>query len=227
MTHILLVEDDVPLSNGIVLTLQENERQFTQCFDISSAKLKFGRQQFDLIILDINLPDGSGLDFCRWIRLSSAVPILFLTANDTELDVVSGLDIGGDDYLTKPFSLAVLRARVAALLRRSSTSSNQTSIRTDRFLFDFERMIYEKDNIAVDLSKTEQKLLSLLVQNKGHTLTREKLSQWIWPDGTEYVDENALSVAVRRLRAKLEDDPSNPKYIKTVYGLGYTWAVEV
>jgi len=226
MTNILIVEDDAPLSNGIVLVLQENERQFTQCFDISSAKLQLDKQQFDLIILDINLPDGSGLDFCRRIRTFSTVPILFLTANDTELDMVSGLETGGDDYITKPFSLAVLRARVAALLRRSVTFSSQMKIEIDRFSFDFERMIFEKDNSPVELSKTEQKLLLLLVQNKGHTLTREKLSERIWQDGTEFVDENALSVTICRLRTKLEDDPGNPMYIKTAYGLGYTWAVD-
>lgn len=226
MTRILIVEDDAPLSNGIVLTLQETDRQFTQCFDISSAETQLGKGQFDLIILDINLPDGSGLALCRRIRVFSTVPILFLTANDTELDMVSGLETGGDDYITKPFSLAVLRARVNALLRRGSVSQAQTKIEINAFSFDFEHMSFHKDNSPIELSKTEQKLLYQLVQNKGQVLTREKLSEHIWPDGTEYVDENALSVAVRRLRSKLEDDPSAPQYIQTVFGLGYTWAVK-
>lgn len=226
---ILIVEDDAPLSNGIVLTLKEPERRFEQCFDIASAKalLNAPRVAFDLIILDVNLPDGSGLDFCRWLRETRDVPVLFLTANDTEMDMVAGLETGGDDYVTKPFSLAVLRARVAALLRRGKTRPAQpeaTVARIGPFRFDFGRMVFEKNNAAVELSKTEQKLLSLLVQNKGKTLRRETLSEGVWRDGTEYVDENALSVAIRRLRGKLEDDPSNPEYIRTVFGVGYVWA---
>lgn len=226
MAHILIVEDDAPLSNGIVLTLQEADRQFTQCFDISSAETQLGKGKVDLIILDINLPDGSGLTLCRRIRVLSTVPILFLTANDTELDMVSGLETGGDDYITKPFSLAVLRARVNALLRRVSSPRTQTKIEIDTFSFDFECMCFYKNNTPVELSKTEQKLLYQLVQNKGQILTREKLSEHIWPDGSEYVNENALSVAVRRLRSKLEDDPSAPQYIQTIFGLGYTWVVK-
>lgn len=225
MLHILLVEDDVTLSNGIALTLQENQRKFTQCFDVSSAKAQLLVQAFDLIILDINLPDGSGLELCRHIRGSSAVPILFLTANDTELDMVAGLEIGGDDYITKPFSLAVLRARVNALLRRGGPSLAAPITEIGPFRFDFEKMVFAKNNTVIELSKTEQKLLLLLVQNKGQTLSRQVLSERIWPDGLAYVDENALSVAIRRLRRKLEDDPSTPQFIQTVFGIGYTWAV--
>lgn len=225
MINILIVEDDTALSNGITLTLQEGERHFIQCFDISSAQAALDQHHFDLVILDINLPDGSGLELCRQIRLTSSVPVLFLTANDTELDMVAGLETGGDDYMTKPFSLAVLRARVNALLRRKSAIS-LAEIRIGPFSFNFEQMIFEKQGNAVELSKTEQKLLFLLIQNKGQTLSREQLLTRIWPDGSEYVDENALSVAIRRLRSKLEDQPSDPEYIKTVFGIGYTWAVK-
>jgi DNA-binding response OmpR family regulator len=227
MTYILIVEDDAALSNGIALTLKENTRQFTQCADISSAKAELSARQFDLVILDIKLPDGSGLELCRWIRDMSEVPVLFLTANDTEMDIVLGLETGGDDYLTKPFSLAVLRARVSALLRRGGTAAGiSAKAKIDRFSFDFELMIFEKDGVSIELSKTEQRLLLLLVQNKGQTLSREKLSERVWQDGTDYVDENARSVAIRRLRGKLEDNPTAPAYIKTVFGVGYTWAVK-
>ncbi len=225
MPHILIIEDDSALSGGIVLALKEHTRQFTQCADITSAKAIFCVNPFDLVILDIKLPDGNGLDFCQWVRLSSDVPILFLTANDTEMDIVSGLEMGGDDYITKPFSLAVLRARVSVLLRRSGVVRDRMKVEAGRFLFDFERMIFEKDGVPIELSKTEQRLLYLLVVNKGQTLSRERLSERVWQDGMEYVDENALSVAIHRLRGKLEDDPSNPDYIKTVFGIGYTWAV--
>ena len=153
-----------------------------------------------LFILDINLPDGSGLVFCKELRAAgNEAPILMLTANDTELDIVTGLESGADDYITKPFSLAVLRARIDALLRRGSHSSGKVVV--GDVMFDFESMRFERNGQAILLSKTEARLLQLLFTNKGQTLTRERLLSLIWPDGTEYVDENALSVAVRRLRA--------------------------
>ncbi|MDR1321289.1 MAG: response regulator transcription factor [Gracilibacteraceae bacterium] len=221
---ILILEDDAALCNGIKLTLAADDRQFEPCHTISEAKAALQGGSPDMFILDINLPDGSGLDFCAELRRAGyAAPVLMLTANDTELDMVAGLKCGADDYVTKPFSLAVLRARVDALLRRGSYGGAKTT--ADGFVFDFEALRFEKNGRAVELSKTEARLLQILFTNKGRTLTRERLLELIWPDGTEYVDENALSVAVRRLRVKLEDDPPNPKHIRTVHGIGYKWAV--
>lgn len=225
MINILIIEDDISLSNGIALTLKDVDREFHQCYDISSAKEILQEKSFDLLILDINLPDGNGIELCKDIRLVSDTPIIFLTANDTEIDMVSGLEAGGDDYITKPFSLAVLRARVNAILRRKANS--ETSLYTiDDFTFDFEKMIFTKKGEYIELSKTEQKLLYILVNNIGRTVTRERISESIWIDGTDYVDENALSVTVRRLRSKIEDNPSKPVYITTVFGIGYSWAVK-
>ncbi|NLY20301.1 MAG: response regulator transcription factor [Tissierellia bacterium] len=225
MINILIIEDDISLSNGIALTLKDVDREFHQCYDISSAKEILQEKSFDLLILDINLPDGSGIELCKDIRLTSDTPIIFLTANDTEIDMVSGLEAGGDDYISKPFSLAVLRARVNAILRRKANS--EKSVYTiDDFTFDFEKMIFTKKGEYIELSKTEQKLLYILVNNIGRTVTRERLSESIWIDGTDYVDENALSVTVRRLRSKIEDNPSKPIYITTVFGIGYSWAVK-
>ena len=224
MTNILIVEDDVSLNQGIALSLKGEDIYFTQCYDISGAKRAVGSCNFDLIILDINLPDGSGLDLCKAWRMVSSAPVLFITANDTELDMIIGLESGGDDYITKPFSLAVLRARVSALLRRTKPSA-QNLLQIDNFNFDFESMRFAKAGILIELSKTEQRLLYLLVTNRGNTVKRSRLLEQVWPDGTEFVDENALSVVISRLRNKLEDDPKNPKYIKTVYGTGYIWAV--
>lgn len=211
--RILIVEDDKSLNNGISLSL--NTCRCTQAYSISEARGLLDNS-IDLIILDINLPDGNGLDFCREIRNTSKVPIIFLTANDMELDIVAGLESGADDYITKPFSLAVLRARVGAVLRRNDNSEN-IFIR-DGFEFDFDKMIFSANGGLVELSKTEQKLLRLFVNNIGVTLTRDTLIDRIWSDGAEFVEENALSVAVRRLREKLMNAP-----IKTVYGLGYVW----
>lgn len=177
-------------------------------------------QHFDLVLLDVNLPDGSGLDLLQEIKQSGDTPVILMTANDTEMDVVLGLEQGADDYVTKPFSLAILRARVANQLRRSSTLSSDT-ITIEDYAFDFGKMSFTKSGIPVELSKTEQKLLRLLVENRGCTLSRETLMGRIWPDGTDYVDENTLSVTIKRLRDKLEA----AKHIKTVYGIGYSWVV--
>jgi DNA-binding response OmpR family regulator len=223
---ILILEDDVALCNGIKMTLAANDRQFEPCHTISEAKAALRDGSPDLFILDINLPDGSGLDFCAELRSAGyTAPVLMLTANDTELDMVAGLERGADDYVAKPFSLAVLRARIDALLRRGAYGGGKAE--AGGFVFDFESLRFEKNSQPVELSKTEARLLQILFTNKGRTLTRERLLELIWPDGTEYVDENALSVAVRRLRAKLEAEPSNPKYIRTVHGIGYKWAVGV
>ena len=223
---ILILEDDTALCKGIEMALAAPDRQFALCSSISQAKAKIQSGSPDLLILDVNLPDGSGLDFCARLRAAGySAPILMLTANDTELDMVTGLESGADDYVTKPFSLAILRARTDALLRRGSHMVDKGI--TGDYVFDFEVMRFEKNGLPIELSKTESRLLHLLFTNKGQTLTRERLLSLIWPDGPEYVDENALSVAVRRLRAKLEDDPSAPKFIKTVHGIGYKWAVSL
>ena len=150
--------------------------------------------------------------------------MILLTANDMEMDIVTGLESGADDYITKPFSLAVLRARVNAQLRRGA-HPQASCVEIDAFRFDFDRMDFRKAGQPVELSKTEQKLLRLLVENRGRTLSRAMLVDRIWTDGAAFVEENALSVMVKRLRGKLEDNPSAPKYLKTVYGIGYTWAV--
>lgn len=222
--HILIIEDDVALARGIELALREEGRIFTLCHSLAHGRIALSAGQFDLLILDVSLPDGSGLDFCREIRGSFSAPLLFLTANDTEMDIVTGLELGGDDYMTKPFSLAVLRARVNVLLRRSSVAG--AALNFGSLSLDFERLQFSKDGTAIELSRTEQRLLHLLVTNPGQTITRERLLDYIWSDGGEFVDQNALSVAISRLRGKLERDPAVPAFIKTVRGIGYSWTVK-
>lgn len=211
--NILIVEDDKSLNNGIALSFSSDK--IIQACSISEARKVFNAA-VELIILDVNLPDGSGLDFCREIRTISKVPIIMLTANDMETDVVAGLESGADDYVTKPFSLAVLRARVNAVLRRNEPVDN--IFKDGSFDFNFETMTFLNNGMAIELSKTEQKLLKLFVNNRGRTLSRDMLIDRIWTNGAEFVEGNALSVAVRRLREKLTDAP-----IKTVYGIGYIW----
>lgn len=223
--YILILEDDEDLSEGICLSLQSPELTFVRCKTVAQAKQLLKERKYDLLILDINLPDGSGLDFCREIRKTSRVPIALLTAKDMELDIVSGLESGADDYITKPFSLMVLRARIRALLRRN-VPEQRSEYRKGCFQFLFDRMEFYKNGQAVDLSKTERRILHLLVFHEGQIITRERLMDWVWPDGAEYVEDNALSVGIRRLRDKLEDTPSRPEYIRTVYGKGYVWEME-
>nr|WP_308742426.1 response regulator transcription factor [uncultured Anaerocolumna sp.] len=225
MFNILIIEDDKALSDGIVLSLKDDKYLLLQAHNIAAARELLNNNSISLIILDINLPDGNGLDFLREIREKYMVSIIILTANDLETDIVTGLELGADDYITKPFSLMVLRARVKLQLRKLETAVSSV-IQIDDYNFNFNAMEFSKNGNIIELSKTEQKLLKILIENKGHTLSRSALVDWIWTDGAEYVDENALSVTIKRLRDKLEENSSSSQYIKTVYGVGYTWAVK-
>ena len=168
----------------------------------------------------MNLPDGNGFDFCREIRQGSDVPIIFLTANDMELDVVRGLEMGGDDYITKPFSLMILRARVNSVLRRrkgdGGAEEGENRFCFDDLVLDFDQMSFTKGGKPVSLSRTEQKLLKILTVNSGQTLSKETLLTRVWE--TEFVDDHALPVTIKRLRDKL-----GTHRIKSIYGIGYTW----
>lgn len=220
MNRILIVEDDAALGPGLKLALGEGETQCTLVSDCAQARAALGETVFDLGIFDCNLPDGSGLDLLREVRAAGGPPVLLLTANDLETDVVTGLELGAEDYITKPFSLAILRARVAAALRRGRPAG--AVFRQGDFVFDFDRLSFTVAGASVQLSATEQKLLRLLVENRGRILPRDTLLDRVWTDGAEFVEENALSVTVGRLRRKLGDGAP----IRTVYGVGYQWGAE-
>lgn len=216
---IMIIEDDPAINHGIELTLGNEQYEFFNCLcfaDVENQKAAAS----DLIILDLNLPDGNGLEFLRELRKTSQVPVLILTANDTELDEVTGLSIGADDYVTKPFSLMALRLRVQKLLQRSKTAP---SFSKNGLSFDFDELHFIKDGMEIELSKTEIRLLKCFVENEGVTLTRERLIDYVWQN-QQYVDENALTVCVKRLRDKIED--SDEKLIHTVYGIGYVFRPE-
>ena len=225
MQKILLLEDDAALGRGICLALENSAVQIRLCDMLAQGRAALENEPFDLLILDVNLPDGSGLELLREMRRTSTVPIILLTANDLEMDIVAGLESGADDYITKPFSLAVLRARVNAQLRRG-VQAQTAAVELEGFSFNFQWMEFRKNGQPIELSKTEQRLLRVLVENRGRVLPRDTLMERVWPSGAEYVEENALSVTVKRLRDKLEDVPSRPRFLKTVYGIGYTWAVK-
>ena len=215
MKTILIVEDDRPLSQGIQMALRQSDREIRLAHTLAAARDALAAGSVDLVILDVNLPDGSGLALLEELRRTSDLPVLILSANDMEMDQVAGLELGADDYVTKPFSLAILRARVGNLLRQRRGGA---AVELPPFSFDFQNLLFTREGEAVELSKTEQRLLRLLVENRGRTLPREVLLDRVWDGGT-FVDENALSVAVKRLRDKLGEAP-----IKTVYGVGYTWS---
>ena len=221
---ILIIEDDITLNKGIMLTLRQNDINIKQAFTLEDSRNILKKEKIDLIILDVNLPDGNGFDFCKEIREKSTIPIIFLTACDMELDIVTGLELGADDYITKPFSLMVLRVRVMVALRRLENKNTNNKITIDNLILDFDKMEFAKDNNKINLSKTEQKLLKMLITNKGRVLTREQLIDNVWDNDSEFVEENALTVNIKRLREKIEDNKSKPKYIKTVYGIGYIFS---
>lgn len=219
MTNIAIIEDDKGLNNGIALALKQEGFRFYQYGALGEVE---NIQDMDLLILDINLPDGNGFDFLKELRMHSDVPVIILTANDLETDEVMGLNLGADDYMTKPFSLMVLRARIEKLLQKGKREKEGRKLwRFGELELDFENMRFLKAGVQIELSKTEQRLLKLLVENHNITMKRETLLSRVWTDGAEYVDENALSVTVKRLRDKLED--KDTKYIHTVYGIGYVW----
>lgn len=220
--QILVVEDDQGLNQGIALALREEGTIFHAAFSLAQAGKIWQKEDIDLVLLDINLPDGSGYDLLGEIRQSSETPVLMLTANDLEVDQVTGFSLGADDYITKPFSLIVLRARVDRFKKRARGRTVQDDYQDSRYHFRFQDMIFSADGEEVVLSKTDQKLLRMFTMNPGQILARERLIDIVWPDSAGYVDENALSVAVNRLRHKLEGKEKKCP-IHTVYGLGYVW----
>lgn len=217
--NIMIVEDDEGLSRGVALSLARPEYRFFECATLAQARQAFEQHAISLVLLDVGLPDGSGLTLCRELRAASDVPILFLTANDAEYDEVAGFAAGGDDYITKPFRLTALRARVENALRRAH-GGGAALYRFGDVSLDFGRLQFSKGGRPLALSPSEQRLLRLLLDRRGETVTRDALRGAAW-DGGAFVDDNTLTAAMRRLRAKIGDDPKNPRFLRTVYGEGY------
>ena len=221
--QIMIIEDDIELGRGLTTALKSDGKTVFCVGTLKDAADQLLVSGPDLILMDINLPDGNGLDFLKEVKGSHPeIPVIMLTANDTDNDIVRGLELGADDYMTKPFSLSVLRARVNTQLRRNTSRAPEDHFEVDGYIFDFANMIFKKGDESFELSKTEQKILRILVANRGMTVKRNDLIDKVWTDGAEYVDENALSVSVKRLRDKLGAKDN----IKTVYGLGYCWKTE-
>ena len=224
MKRIFFVEDDLSLIHGLSFALQQQGYEVIVARTCLEAETLWQAGGFDLAILDVTLPDGSGFDLCRRFRQSSKVPILFLTAADEETDIIMGLDIGGDDYITKPFKLAIFLSRVNALLRRSGDFR-----RPDDMLQSGGITVHQltceviKDGTPVELTASEYKLLCFFLEHPNLVLSPEQILGRLWDCEQNYIDSSTLTVYIRRLRAKIEDDPSNPKRIITVRRMGYKW----
>ena len=228
MKRIFFAEDDLSLIGGLTFALKKQGYETEVARTSLEARRIWKDGRYDLVILDVSLPDGSGYDLCRLIRETSKVPIIFLTAADEETDIIMGLDIGGDDYITKPFKLAVFLSRVNALLRRSENfdgNSGQENVELSSGGITVQRLKGEvyKDGVKLDLTAGEYKLLCLFMENPDMVLSPEQILGRLWDHEEKYIDSSTLTVYIRRLRTKIEDDPGEPKKIITVRRMGYKW----
>lgn len=221
---ILMIEDDLSLINGLSFAVKKHGYELDIARTCLEADEIWSDGKYDLVILDVSLPDGSGFDICKKIRDTSKVPIIFLTTADEETDIIMGLDIGGDDYITKPFKLAVLMSRINALLRRSNNFSQaDTELNSNGIKVQLLKGRVYKNGKQIDLTASEHKLLCLFMQNPDIVLSPEQILSKLWDCSENYVDNNTLTVYIRRLRTKIEDDPSKPKMVLTVRRMGYKW----
>ncbi|MCM1124631.1 MAG: response regulator transcription factor [Eubacterium sp.] len=219
--HILIIEDDQALNDGIAFALEKEGYCVHKAHMLAEAQKRL-RQKMNLILLDINLPDGDGRAFLQSVLAGQPLPVILLTARDSEEDMLKGFRAGCDDYVTKPFSMPVLLAKIAAVLKRSEGTSRQ--IYADGGLvYDFEQKTLIRQGKPVELTALECRLLELFLYNRGIVLTRETLLEKIWDADERFVEDRTVNVTIRRLRMKVEEDPEKPQYIKTVFGLGYKW----
>ena len=220
MANILIVEDDTDLREGLSFSFSSDGHNVKETETKKDGLRKIAKGSFDIILLDCNLPDGTGFELCKEVRSYSNIPIIMLTARDTELDEIKALELGVNDYLSKPFSLGVLKARMKRILQEKTET---TKIITGSLSIDQSTCKVYKRGEEVRLSKLEYRLLLYLIENKNHILSKEQILEKIWDSDGKYVDNNTVSVNISRLRTKIEDDASNPAWIKTVHGVGYIW----
>jgi DNA-binding response OmpR family regulator len=222
MKRILVVEDDMMLNSGLCYNLEMDEYTAVPVHNVAAAMEKIKGEDFDLIILDVNLPDGDGFELCRKIKAIQDIPIMFLTARDLEADVMKGFDLGADDYITKPFNINIFRKKAAAVLKRSEKPVNQKLYVYGELVIDFDRLAASVGDEPVILTPTEYKILKIFTSNPDILLTRQVLLEALYDVDANFVDEHALTVNINRLRSKIES--GDRKYIRTVYGMGYIWA---
>ncbi|MBM7871702.1 DNA-binding response OmpR family regulator [Clostridium pascui] len=228
MNRLLLVEDDEALSMGIEFTLKDEGYEVLSASTLEGGKVLFERENFDLVILDVNLPDGNGYDFCKYIRSKRDTPVIFLTALDEEVNVVLGFQMGGDDYITKPFRVKELLLRIKAILRRNSnTVTTGNKLVSGDIVIDTSMALAKKNGSEVALTAQEYRLLLIFMSNANALMKREEILRGLMDGAEAFFDENTLSVYIKRIREKIEENPKEPRYIVTVRGQGYKWNKEV
>lgn len=226
MSKIFFVEDDLSLISGLSFALKKQGYEVDNARTIDEAEKLWQNNKYDLAILDVSLPDGSGYQLCEKIRLNSKIPIIFLTAADEETDIIMGLDMGADDYITKPFKLAVFLSKVNAILRRSNDfNQKNTVLNSNGISVNLLNGDVTKNGETLNLTSGEYKLLCLFMENPNIILSQEQILGKLWDSNNDYIDNSTLSVYIRRLRKKIEDDPSNPTNIVTIRRMGYKWNV--
>lgn len=221
MKKILVVEDDPVMNEGICYALCREQLEAVPALCLGEA---YGclEEEPDLILLDRNLPDGDGKEFLEAIRQDRSVPVIFLTARDRETEMLEGFDAGCDDYVVKPFSMPVLMKKIQVLLHRIP-GQDGGAYRSAELCYDFKEKKLSRSGEEIHLTATEIRLLELFIANRGQVLTREQILEKVWDSFENYVEDRALNVNIRRMREKIEKDPKNPEYIKTVFGIGYKW----
>lgn len=224
MKNILLLEDDLSLLQGLSFALKREGFRLHIAKTLAEAEILWLKETFDLLILDVSLPDGSGFDFCSKVRKMSNVPIVFLTASDEEMNIIMGLDLGGDDYITKPFKLAVFMSRIRAVMRRMQGHRiEETELTSNGIVVKLLQGQAYKDGVLLVLTGAEYKLLCYFMRHPNMVLSKEQLLGALWDVEADYIDNSSLTVYIRRLRIKIEEDPSRPQRIVTVRGVGYRW----
>lgn len=221
MINVLVIEDDEILNSGLCYNLQKREICPFSAFSMEEARRVISKENFDLIILDVNLPDGSGFDFANEIIKSCPAPFIYLTAHNLEEEIIQGLRQGADDYITKPFNIRIVMEKIQAVLRRCLKMKETDIYICGNLSIDFQNRVVKKDGEILSLTPTEFELLQFICRNKEQILTKEVLLENLWDNKGSYVSDHTLALNISRLRNKLSDGSHD--YIKTIYGLGYKW----
>lgn len=218
---IFLLEDDEAIGIGLTYSLENEGYNVTLAKSVKEAEKIIDEKEFSLYILDLTLPDGSGYDVCKRIKAKGDLPVIFLTAYDDEVNVIMGFELGADDYISKPFRVKELMLRIKSVMRRYSNETSDGIIKINNLKINTNEAKVYKNNEKIILTAMEYRLLLILLSNRGKVLSRTALLENIWDVAGDFVEDNTLTVYIKRLRDKIEEDPAKPEFIKTVHGLGY------